>query len=173
MILSYMARFFQTLWAFCRNDLQSKIIFQRKVCVFQIFLCQGAAVIFYFLHSNVICENSEVWPISASVTLQKTLRSKQKITERFIGCLTFICFHLLLKGSGSSQSLVTGWGPVTCPQCFHWSQVGTSQRWRCRKKVFWLALQGLWVKKSWFFAIVTGRCIGFIKMIGGSGIFFF
>ena len=55
----------------------------------------------------------------------------------------------------------------TGPQCFYWSKLATAQRWRCR--IFILADR----KKTGFFAIVTGWCIGFIKRRGLAGQHFF
>ena len=43
------------------------------------------------------------------------------------------------------------WGPVDWSPVLTLVQSGTSQRWRCRKRVFWLCLQRLWVKKHNFF----------------------
>ena len=54
---------------------------------------------------------------------------------------------------------------LTGPQCLHWYIPEMA----LQKKVFWLVLQPLWLKKHDFFAIVTGGCIGFIKRRGVAG----
>ena len=63
----------------------------------------------------------------------------------------------------------TNGGPVDWSPVLLLVPSGHSPEMAMQKKVFWLFLQRLWVKNHEFFAIVTGWCIGFIKMRGITG----
>ena len=63
----------------------------------------------------------------------------QIVCPRTVQCTA--CFHLMLRGIIGSGELIGD--QLTGPQCFYWSQVGTAQRWRCRKNFFGFSFKPL------------------------------